>query len=151
MLTFSWTREEFLLSTDKALLQFDRIHDFLSKEAYWCIGIPENVVRNAAEASLCIGLYDITNGSTQIGYARIVTDYATFAWICDIYVLPAYRGNGLSKWMMECLMKLPALKNLRRICLATKDAHNLYDKFGFKVTETPGNWMEIKNNGLYKA
>ena len=85
----------------------------------------------------------------QIGFARIVTDEATFAWISDVYVEEEHRKKGLSKWLMECLMTHPSLKNLRRICLATKDAHTLYQRFGFEITTTPRYWMEIKDNDIY--
>lgn len=145
-----WQREQFTLSTDKNRLQINRIHIFLSTQAYWSLGIPLSVVESAVEGSICFGLYDEAACGSQIGYARIVTDGATFAWICDVYIEPEYRGKGLSKWMIDCLMTYPVLKNLRRICLATKDAHSLYGKFGFEVTQTPQNWMEIKDNDLYK-
>lgn len=146
-----WNKEDFILSTDKFRLQPDRIHKFLSTQAYWCLGIPLSVVKKAIEGSLCFGLFKVEgNKEVQVGFARIVTDGATFAWLCDVYIESELRGLGLSKWMMECLMSHPALKNLRRICLATKDAHPLYKKYGFEVTPTPQNWMEIKDNDLYK-
>lgn len=147
----SWEKDQYLISTDKSLLQIDRIHKFLSTEAYWCLDIPKKIVEASISSSLCFGLYD-TKASIQeqIGYARIISDGATFAWLCDVYVENNYRGNGLSKWLMECVFSHPDLQNLRRICLATKDAHELYKKFGFKVTETPQNWMEIKDNDLYR-
>lgn len=146
-----WQREGFLISTNKELLQIDRMHHFLSTEAYWCLDVPRDVVEKAAKNSLCFGLYDVSKEApVQIGYARIVTDHATFAWLCDVYVEREYRGQGLSKWLNECVMIELRLKNLRRICLATKDAHALYAKYGFEVTKTPENWMEIKDNDLYK-
>lgn len=146
-----WLRDPFVVSTDKTRLQPSRIHHFLSTQAYWCLGIPKPVVEKAIDQSLCFGLYAHQNGEQlQIGFARIVTDKATFAWLCDVYIENDYRKKGLSKWLMECVMAHPDLKNLRRICLATKDAHSLYKNFGFKVTETPQNWMEIKDNDLYK-
>ena len=150
MNTQVWQRENFIISTDKALLQISRIHKFLSNEAYWSIDIPTEIVAKSIENSLCFGLYDTSNGSKQIGYARIVTDYASFAWLCDVYIENNFRKMGLSKWLMDTVMSHPDLKNLRRICLATKDAHELYVKFGFEITKTPGNWMEIKDNDLYK-
>lgn len=146
-----WEKENFLISTDKTLLQVDKIHQFLSNEAYWCLDIPREVVAKAIENSLCFGLYEVRNDrKDQIGYARIVTDFASFAWLCDVYVQSSHRKKGLSKWLMECVLSHPDLKGLRRICLATHDAHSLYAKFGFVVANPPGNWMEIKDNDLYK-
>jgi len=128
-----------------------RIHRFLSQEAYWCLGIPSSVVARSIENSICFGLYDQDkNAIRQIGYARLVTDQSTFAWLCDIYIEQPYRGRGLSKWLMECIMSSRYVQGLRRICLATKDAHSLYEKYGFKVTDTPANWMEIKYYDVYK-
>ncbi len=147
----SWEKESFLISTDKAFLQIDKIHKFLTNEAYWSQDIPKTVVVKSIENSFCFGLYDISAADKeQIGYARIVTDYASFAWLCDVYVEHSHRNKGLSKWLMTCVMSHPDLQNLRRICLATKDAHELYKKFGFEVTKSPENWMEIKDNDLYK-
>lgn len=145
-----WQRDQFLISTDKAKLQIERVHKFLSQEAYWCQGVPASAVTKAIENSVCFGLYDDSNGRpVQIGYARLVTDQSTFAWLCDVYVEKSYRGQGLSKWLIDCLMSSKYAQNLRRICLATKDAHELYSKFGFEVTQTPQNWMEIKDNEIY--
>jgi GNAT superfamily N-acetyltransferase len=146
----SWQKNNFVISTDKSILQIHRIHRFLSEEAYWCLGIPEKVVRKAIDGSLCFGLYDDSKeNKPQVGFARIVTDQATFAWVCDVYIENEYRGQGLSKWLVECFLKHPELQSLRRICLATKDAHTLYEKFGFEVTQTPANWLEIKDNEIY--
>lgn len=144
-----WSTSEFLISTDKTLLQVDAIHHFLSTQAYWCLGIPKSTVQKAISSSLCFGLYDNVQ-KKQIGFARVVTDTATFAWLCDVYIEPESRGKGLSKWLMECVVAHPDLKNLRRICLATKGAHGLYEKFGFEKTKTPEYWMEIKDNDVYK-
>jgi len=143
----TWKNGSHSLSTDKSKLQIDRIHQFLSTEAYWSLDIPKEIVNCAIEGSLCIGLYE---NELQIGFARVVTDHATFAWICDVYVESKFRGKGLSKWMMECVMSHSSLKGLRRICLATKDAHKLYEKSGFEITKTPQYWMEIKNADIYK-
>ena len=146
-----WKKDTFILSTDQTLLQVDRIHRFLSQEAYWCLNIPLEVVKKSIRNSLCFGLYSTSKSEPlQIGYARIISDFATFAWLCDVYVEKDWRGKALSKWMMECLISHPDLKGLRRICLATKDAHSLYLKYGFEVTKTPENWMEIKDNDIYK-
>jgi GNAT superfamily N-acetyltransferase len=146
-LPYQCLKDDLLLSTNKTLLQVPKIHAFLSQQAYWSQGIPLEIVSEAIANSLCFGLY-LRND--QIGFARIVTDSATFAWLCDVYVEPSVRGHGYSKWMIEGVLKHPALQGLRRICLATKDAHPLYKNFGFKVTETPLNWMEIKRNNSYK-
>ncbi len=147
----SWEKDKFLVSTDKSLLQISSIHKFLSTEAYWSLDIPKEVVARSIENSLCFGLYVRSNDSLeQIGYARIVTDYASFAWLCDVYIENKYRNLGLSKYLLECIMSHSALKGLRRICLATKDAHELYKKFGFEVTQAPKNWMEIKDPNIYK-
>lgn len=144
-------KDHFLVSTDPQRLQIDRVHHFLAFESYWCVDIPKNFVQRAADNSLCFGIYDESSaGSHQVGFARVVTDYATFAWVCDVYVEKAYRGQGLSKWMMQVLVKHPALQDLRRICLATVAAHGLYEQVGFRVTQTPGSWMEIKDNDIYK-
>ena len=129
----------------KAALQIDLIHGLL-KDAYWCKGISKEVIQNAIEGSLCFGVY--IDGK-QVGFARVVTDRATFAWLCDVIVDPNHRGKGLSKQLMAYILAHPQLQGLRRICLATKDAHELYKQYGFKVTETPQNWMEIKNNDIY--
>ncbi len=118
-------------------------------EAYWCLGIPKNILAKAIGASLCFGVYDEKTGF-QIGFARIVTDKATFAWLCDVYIEPDFRRKGLSKWLMEVMKLHSDLQNLRRFCLTTKDAHGLYEGFGFQVTKTPTYWMEIKDNEIYK-
>jgi GNAT superfamily N-acetyltransferase len=147
----TWKKDQYFISLKKELLQPDRIHQFLSTEAYWSLGIPQSTVEKAISESVCFGLYDHSNQlHTQIGFARVVTDQATFAWICDVYIEEPHRGAGLSKWLMACVMSHLDLLGLRRICLATKDAHKLYEKVGFEVTKTPENWLEIKNNDIYR-
>lgn len=101
------------------------------------------------DSSLCFGVYENASGE-QVGFARVVTDQATFAWLCDVYIEEAHRGRGLAKKLMEELKAHPALQGLRRFCLTTKDAHGLYEGFGFQVTQTPEYWMEIKDNGIYQ-
>jgi GNAT superfamily N-acetyltransferase len=147
-----WQQSSFFISTDKRQLQLSRIHRFLSQEAYWCLGIPSPIVARSIENSICFGLY-YKNGNEplQVGYARLVTDQSTFAWLCDVYIEQSYRGRGLSKWLIESIMSSRYVKDLRRICLVTKDAHGLYQNYGFKGTETPANWMEIKDNDIYKT
>jgi GNAT superfamily N-acetyltransferase len=144
-------KNQFSISTDKTLLQVEAVHSFLSTKAYWSLGIPVSTLHKAIDGSICFGLYhDTLNGLLQIGFARVVTDYATFAWLCDVYVEEAYRGQGLSKWLVESIRNHPDLQGLRRFCLTTKDAQTLYSQFGFEVTKTPEFWMEIKDNDIYK-
>jgi N-acetylglutamate synthase-like GNAT family acetyltransferase len=140
---------EFIVSTDKSLLQIERIHKFLSEKAYWSVGIPKSILEKAMQSSLCFGLYERQSG-LQVGFARIVTDKATFAWLCDVYVEEDYRGRGGSKLLMENIVRHSSLQNLRRFCLTTKDAHSLYEQFGFQITKTPSFWMEIKDNEIYE-
>lgn len=135
----------FEISDEKSRLQIDAIHNWL-KDAYWCKGIPKKVISASIDKSLCFGIY---KNDHQVGYARVVTDEATFAWLCDVFIDPNCRGQNLSKELMKFILKHPALQSLRRICLGTKDAHKLYEQFGFKVTENPQAWMEIKDNEIY--
>lgn len=137
--------EFFLFSAEKKLLNVDHIHALLVN-AYWCKGVPKETLQKAIEASLCFGVY---HKNKQLGFARVITDHATFAWLCDVIIDEQYRGLGLSKELMKLVMNHLSSMGLRRICLATKDAHELYKKFNFKVTETPQNWMEIKDNEIY--
>ncbi len=133
------------ISDDKKLLQVELVHSLL-REAYWCKGIPIDTFNAAVEGSLCFGAY---LGDKQVAFARVVSDGATFAWLCDVIVDPNYRGKGISKELMKSIMAHPKMQGFRRICLATKDAHALYEQFNFKVTATPQNWMEIKDNEIY--
>ena len=145
----NWTRPGFCVSTDSARIQLDRLHAQLSR-TYWAAGIPRETVERSIRHSLVFGVYALSaQNEEQIGLARVMSDYATFAYIADVYVEEAFRGRGLSKWLMECVLAHPDLQGLRRICLATKDAHGLYERFGFRVTEQTGNWMEIKRANPY--
>ncbi len=141
-----YQRGRFLVSTDPSLLDVAAIHDFLS-HCDWAEGIPKKLVERSISGSLCFGLYD---GRTQIGFARVITDYATFAYLADVYVLEQYRGQGLGTWMVDCIMAHPDLQGLRRWCLLTRDAHGLYRKFGFTNAKDPGRYMEINHPGIYK-
>jgi GNAT superfamily N-acetyltransferase len=132
-------RGDFLVSTDPALLDLAVIHDYLSNRSYWAQGRPSEVIQRSIENSLCFGLYE---SGKQAGFARIVTDRATFAWLCDVFVLEPWRGRGLSKWLMECILQHPGLQGLRRIVLATKDAHELYRPYGFAPLSAPERFME---------
>lgn len=141
-------RDGFLISTDKALLDIDVIHDFLSS-SYWAAGIPREVVEKSIQNALCFGLYD---GNKQIGFARVVTDKATFAYLADVFVLESYRGKGLSKWLMEVIQAHPELQGLRRWVLGTRDAHGLYEQFGWTVftEETRQRFMQRHFPDVYK-
>jgi GNAT superfamily N-acetyltransferase len=138
----NWRRDRFLVSTDPARMDLECIHGFL-RTAYWCRGIPREIVARSLEHSLCFGLFDESpSGPSQIGFARVVSDYATFAWLGDVFVLEPYRGLGLSKWLMECVTGHPALQGLRRFMLATRDAHGLYRRCGFTALAAPDRMME---------
>lgn len=131
-------RDEYTISTDKRKLNIEVIHRFLST-SYWANKRPLEIVRKSIENSLCYGIYF---HNEQIGFCRVVTDFATFAYLADVFVLENHRGKGLSKWLMGCVMKHPELQGLRRWTLATKDAHGLYGQFGFKSLHWPERWME---------
>jgi GNAT superfamily N-acetyltransferase len=133
-------RGAFFISTDTKLLDIPLIHDFLANHSYWAHDRPLEVVRRSIENSLCFGLYE---GRSQIGFARVVTDSATFAWLCDVFVLESHRGRGLSKWLIECVMNYPSLRDLRRVLLATRDAHGLYARYGFAALAEPPRFMEV--------
>jgi GNAT superfamily N-acetyltransferase len=134
-----WQRGEYTISTDTGRLDIPLIHNFLSNQSYWAQGRKIDTVRRALENSLNFGLY---KDNEQIGYARVVTDFATFAWVADVFVLEAHRRQGLSKWLMESILSHPELQHFRRWVLATKDAHELYRKFGFRELKRPERWME---------
>ena len=135
----SWEFDEYSISTDRSRLDIGLIHDYLSNTSYWAAGRSLEVVQRSIENSLPFGLY---KGSEQVGFARVVTDYATFAWIADVFVLPEHRGRGLSKRMMEVMLSDPRLQGFRRWVLSTKDAHGLYERFGFIKLHRPDRWME---------
>jgi GNAT superfamily N-acetyltransferase len=130
----------FTISTDKSLLDEALIYRFLDQDSYWARGIPPEKLHKALENSLCFGVYFYL---AQIGFARVVTDGATFAYLCDVFILPNYRGLGLSKWLMQTIIAHDDLQGLRRWSLATADAHGLYAQFGFSPLSSPDRWMEI--------
>lgn len=142
---FQRERGTFQVSTDPARLDLDAIHAYLTA-SYWAEGIPREVVARSLDGSLAFGLYD---ADRQIGLARVITDRATFAYLCDVYVLEEYRGRQLGGWLMECVMAHPDLQGLRRFMLATRDAHALYAKFGFTPPVKPQALMEIMKPGFY--
>ncbi len=137
-MTHEWRRGEYLISTDKSRLDLTFIHNFLTT-SYWAAGIPLEVVRRSIEHSLSFGLY---KEDQQIGYARVITDYATFAYLGDVFILEPFRGQGLSKWLMEVIVTHPELQGFRRWILLTKDAHGLYKKVDFTEVKTPERYME---------
>jgi GNAT superfamily N-acetyltransferase len=134
-----WTRSEFTISTERERLQIDIIHKFLSEESYWAKERTKEQTETAIKNSLPFGVY---KGENQIGFARVVTDYATFAYIGDVFVLEEFRGQGLSKWLMQTIVDYPELQGLRRWILATFDAHKLYEQFEFAALRFPERWME---------
>jgi N-acetylglutamate synthase-like GNAT family acetyltransferase len=142
----AWQRREFEISTDPARVDVHAVHGFLT-HSYWARGIPLETVRRSIENSLCFGIY---TGKGQIGFARVITDRATFAYLADVFILPEYRGRGLSKWMLECILAHPDLQGLRRWMLATQDAHGLYAQYGFSAMKAPERWMEIHRPDVYK-
>jgi GNAT superfamily N-acetyltransferase len=133
------TRGEFTISTDRSRLQFDVIQKFLSEESYWASERTSEQTRRAIENSLCFGLY---HNDIQIGFARVISDCATFAYVGDVFVLQEFRGQGLSRWLMETIVSHPELQGLRRWVLATRDAHGLYKQFEFEALRFPERWME---------
>lgn len=141
--------EGYAISTDPARLDLAVIHRYLSEESYWAPGIPFEVVARSVENSLCFGLYEGTTG-TQIGFARVVTDRATFAYLADVFVLPAHRGRGLSKWLVGTVLAHPDLQGLRRFFLFTADAHGLYARYGFTPLKAPDRAMERANPDVYR-
>ena len=141
-----WKQNQLLVSTDQTKLDVDAIHAFLS-QAYWSEGVPRDIVERALRNSLCFGLYD---AGKQVGLARVVTDYTTFAYLCDVYVLESHRGRGVGKWLIECVMAHPQLQGLRRVSLVTRDAHGLYGPFGFKPLAAPERHMEVIKPDIYR-
>lgn len=140
-------RGKFVISTDPVRLDLDTVHHFLTN-CYWAKGIPRDKVARSIEHSLCFGIYD--GQGAQVGFARVISDFATVAYLGDVFVLESHRGRGLSKWMMECIMKHPALQNLRRWILLTRDAHGLYAQSGFTPLKAPERYMELHNPAVYE-
>jgi GNAT superfamily N-acetyltransferase len=141
-----WWHGEYLISTDQSRLDVPAIHAFLTS-AYWAADIPIEVVQRSIKGSLAFGLYQ---GDRQIGFARVITDYATFAYIGDVFMLEDYRGRGLARWLMEVVVAHPRLQGLRRWLLATRDAHALYRTVGFAPLAAPERWMERRFPDVHK-
>jgi GNAT superfamily N-acetyltransferase len=133
-------KKGFQISTDKSLLNIEVIYKYLNEDSYWAQGIPFERLTRAIENSFCFGVY---SEQALAGFARVVTDKASFAYICDVFILPEFRGAGLSKWLIQTIVEHPELQGLRRWSLATSDAHGLYSQFGFSQITKPEVWMEI--------
>jgi GNAT superfamily N-acetyltransferase len=143
-----WHNEQYTISTDKERLNIRMIHHFLYTSAYWATGRSMSVVRKSIENSLCFGVYD---GEEQVGFARVITDYATNGWVCDCFILQSHRGRGLGRWLVETMMEHPDIKGLRRILLNTRDAHELYTQYGgFRQLLKPESWLERFNDSAVK-
>jgi GNAT superfamily N-acetyltransferase len=142
-----YRRDEFVISTDRERLSLDVVHGFLTN-CYWAKGIPREVVARSIEHALCFGIYD--GDGAQVGFARVISDFATIAYIGDVFVLEPQRGRGLGKWLMECIVQHPALQNLRRWILTTRDAHGLYSQFGFTPVKAPERFMELHRPNVYE-
>lgn len=140
-----YTKGQYWITTDTQRLDVDAIHAYLTR-SFWAEGIPKATVAKAVANSLCFGLFD---GSAQVGLARVVTDRATYAYLCDVYVLETHRGRGLGKWLIETVMAHPDLQGLRRFQLVTRDAHGLYSRHGFAAPINPDRHMEIFKHGMY--
>ena len=140
-----YTKGRYWITTDTQKLDIDAIHAYLSR-SFWAEGIPKETVAKAIVNSLCFGLFD---GADQVGFARVVTDRATYAYLCDVYVLETHQGRGLGKWLIETVMAQPDLQGLRRFQLVTRDAHGLYSRHGFATPANPERQMEIFKHGMY--
>ena len=138
-------RDAYSISTDRSLLNIEIIHDFLSR-TYWANGIPRETVERSIRGSMCFGVYD--NGQ-QVGFARVITDGVTFAYLADVFILESHRGQGLSKWLVATILAHPDLQGLRRFLLATRDAHGLYQQFGFTPLAQPERFMQLHRPDVY--
>ena len=139
-------KEPYSISANPKRLDLDAIHGFLSR-SFWAKGIPKKLVAKSIRNSLCFGVF---HQREQVGFARVVTDRATYAYLCDVYILESHRGKGLSKRLVEAVMAHPDLQGLRRFQLVTRDAHGLYKRFGFRAPQHPDRHMEIFRHGMYQ-
>jgi len=138
--------QDFYISTDKAKMDIDMIHQYLSVDSYWAKGIPREKVEKSIANSFCFGVFQ---KEKQIGFAKVITDFTTIAYLADVFILEEFRGLGLSKLLMESIMNHPELQGLRRWILLTVDAHELYKKFGWNSIKDPSRWMEIHTKNPY--
>jgi len=147
-MAIEWSRDGYEVSDDQRRLDLGAVHRFISKQSYWAEGISQALLARAVAHSLCFGLY---RGAEQAGFARVVTDRATYGYLCDVYVEPAHRGKGLGKWLVDCVLKHPDLQGLRRIALMTRDAHDLYRPFGFRAMPEATRYLEIHRPDVYQG
>ena len=145
-----YTRDNLLFSTNKEMIDIIAVHHYLSEESYWAKGIPFERVELSIRNSLCAGIYD---EGKQVAFARVITDCASFAYLCDVFVLKQYQGKGLGKWLLESIHSLPELQGLRRWMLATRDAHGLYRQFGWQhlQEEQVSRFMQLHNPDVYET
>ena len=152
-MSYTDTKNNYVISTDKRKIDIDYVHGFLS-QSYWSPGVDIRVVKKAMKGSLCFGMYNRSKqpfpGGGQVGYARIITDNATFAYLADVFIDKNYQGKGLGKWLIEVILAHPDLQGLRRILLATKDAHRLYEQCGFTSINNPERYI-VYNPTAYKS
>jgi N-acetylglutamate synthase-like GNAT family acetyltransferase len=139
-------KDQYTITTDKEKFDVDLIHSFLTN-SYWAEGISKEIIRRSIDGALCFGVFE---NNKQIGFARMITDKATFAYLADVFIIEEYRGRGLSKWLMQIVISHPDLQGLRRMMLATRDAHELYKKFGFIRLNNVDRWMHIHDPDVYK-
>lgn len=143
-----WRRGEYTISTDNERLDLAIIHDFISNHSYWGRGRRIKTVQRSLDHSLNFGIF---KKDQQVGFARVVTDFATFAWIADVFILEGHRGQGLAKWLMKSILSHPELQGFRGWVLATRDAHELYRKFGFRELRRPERWLERPDPQMQEA
>ncbi|HEY4198016.1 MAG TPA: GNAT family N-acetyltransferase [Mucilaginibacter sp.] len=136
----AFAKKGYMISTDKSLIDFETVYNYLENDSYWSKSVTAKRLKIGMENSICFGVY---HQNKQAGFARVVTDKATFAYICDVFILADHQRLGLSKWLMQSIQQHPELQGLRRWSLATLDAHGLYAQFGFTALSRPENWMEI--------
>jgi GNAT superfamily N-acetyltransferase len=159
MMAMEWQKDEFTLSTDPSRIDIPYVHAFLSTKSYWAMGVPIGIVSASIEGSLCFGMYTAgAEGSKgvhgvverQVGFTRVITDKATFGYLADVFIDEEYRGRGLSKWMMETILGHPELQGFRIWQLSTRDAHGLYEQFGFEVPADPRRIMRKNDPDVYR-
>jgi len=142
-----WSRAGYRISTDPARIDLDVVTTYLAEESYWARGVPRGTVAKSIEQAVVFGIY--SDPGPQVGFGRVISDLATIAFVSDVFVLEDHRGQGLSKWLMECMMAHPELQGMRRWLLVTRDAHSLYSRYGFKSLEAPARFMEIRHANAY--